>query len=774
MVYKNSNKIISRKKNLYKKTNKFKTKKQTIIKQLGGSDLREQIKQLEILAAKNNIETTKFLIDTNIDFYKIDEPIRQMLEPELEAQQYIETIYEKFKKNSILKSSSKSEFKDDLIQMKEKFNALKTSIDQEDSSGILYLNTHGGLTSNETFTVPDNVMLCFLVPYGKLGVVNTNFAEFFKDEHKANRDFFRTLLEERINLTDNFNRPNKPLAYKDCFDNSLWYYPGQKVYDSQCSMYIQDIDNFYSKGLFKFFHYYILEKGQEPMKIEIPEAKGPYFREEYTMDKLNKDGEITFDLSKFITDMKNALEQLGGCKNILFILKFCNSFLFNSEQERYHGSFDQGALTDDMRKYTLLSLQYESIMYHTNKYIIDENLKTPDISNFEEMTCETDTSYIYVPLTQFNDIKTQNINLENLIYQPFSRKIPKIKKLYEELNGEFNSENPSLKKINDKGYLSYFYDLSFIKLFLIFYKLLKENNYLENLEKYSTGAIDSFKKNFELKYNFIYNLFYKIKLVVNNKIINNINSNFNQNHNSYLLTNHYQIIYCVKLFELFAKNNSKQYELHIKNYLSNLTLGYFNVKSKMMSGPMEKLFNLKVFSNTDIHYDRNIYLFSYPEILVNNLSFSNLESVNFNLLFTKQLPKNICTAKTITFSNCNNISYVEFTKDIYPYLNKIILKNSVINSINIKEITYNISNISLANSQIIYLNCEDNDDLILNLNNSRIDNIVNDNNNININLLQISNYGLDRNLDISHLNQNINYQAIKMTNISCKDFHFLK
>ena len=103
--------------------------------------------------------------------------------------------------------------------------------------------------------------------------------------------------------------------------------------------------------------------------------------------------------------------------------------------------------------------------------------------------------------------------------------------------------------------------------------------------------------------------------------INNINSNFNQNHNSYLLTNHYQIIYCVKLFELFAKNNSKQYELPIKNYLSNLTLGYFNAKSKMMSGPMEKLFNLKVFSNTDIHYDRNIYLFSYHKLfkIINNV-----------------------------------------------------------------------------------------------------------------------------------------------------------
>ena len=707
-------KIISKK--IYNRYNKFKSKKMM----RGGRPESETSLPID----PKKIKIIQGHLKMNCDFYKLKEipkyPTNKFLNDIIKNLE-IKKGYSKIYENYVVNSGLDKELP--ISELQKKFNAVKTSIDNEDKSGFAILNSHAHVKQDtQIITIPPNMILCYLAPFGKLGIGNLEFSKFFQNDIKSNRNFLRTLLTQRVHLTDRFNRDTGIIDDEDLFDNSVWYYPGQQVYNSECSIYINDLTEFEKNNVFRSFHFYTLEKGKDPEKISFP-----IYNKQTLKRELETPTGYTFTLNGFINDIKNNLENtVYKCKNILVILKFCNTFQY----------FNNGRVTDFnraampiMKDRIIPTIQYESFMYHLNKYVIDPQ-PNKKLTDFPNIKGRTESGYIYVPLNVFK-IRDTNFNpeYENVKYQPFSRRLPKIKRMYEEIFNEYFKDNCDVDNL-DKSIINYLSNLSFIKKILLFYKLFHEFNYLDvekEIKKFMEMNIEDLKQpqmneliKLEKRRMFIVNLYEITKESNVKQIYNSFNYVKSSNNKTYYLKSYYNLIFGLKYFSLM-----KTYNFDILKILEVPKIGLYTYNANYMLHPLKVLISNDVIDTikevelndivVDIKYNQKIL-----SIIFNNVDFTINEHLK-NFLGDppgKQYP----ILKEIIFNECK-INEIKFNKNEFPCLEKICVYNSHINKLNIDSLKLKqlhlwggISGKDFKNTKIHNLEINENEDLKIILN----------------------------------------------------------
>jgi hypothetical protein len=288
-----------------------------------------------------------------------------------------------------------------------------------------YLNTHGDSSQIPRIKIPHNMMICYFNPINQSIHTTTSQYKYFKDLAEKKLHFkirqiynYRSLLNDLDGAYIGDIDDNISFMNYGCFENSIWYYPGQYVINNHFTF--NDVDYKRSK-MFRFFYNFsfLADKGKKD-SIETYEIKKSfYYQAGYeALDEKN----ISFHLQDYFNILEDFNKINGVEKSIIFI-KACR----NANNMKIE-----------------LELNVECLICNLNycieKAYYEEGSQDLKLKLFQEIRCGMGSFFLSKIENSSSVVDYQN-------YDGYSRKIPILMKI--------------IKKMKEKRKLRY-EDISFL------------------------------------------------------------------------------------------------------------------------------------------------------------------------------------------------------------------------------------------------------------------------------------------------------------------------
>lgn len=321
-----------------------------------------------------------------------------------------------------------------------------------------YLNMHGSNKIEEDIIVPDKMIICFFTPKHHSVITSTNLLDYFEDIYKSqNLAKINNIKNRRILITENsFGSQNSKGEANNygCFENSTWYYPGQKINNMRMRFSMED----YKKAKNRFrFCFNFQNRSNKLTKFEI---KKHFFFEQGFLTS-HTEGQNEFLLEDYLGYV-DEINKVSFAKSSIVFIKACALCTVDNY---------------------LKQMRDECLLFNFNlaleRYFIETISKPAPEPMIDEITCSINRfSKNYLT----KDIATS----PSMTHHSYSRKIPILQKIEKRLTQGLGID------FIDEGDINYLIQLSPQKLRLFFFRL-KHLRVLGEFDEYDELAELIFK-----------------------------------------------------------------------------------------------------------------------------------------------------------------------------------------------------------------------------------------------------------------------------------------
>lgn len=335
-----------------------------------------------------------------------------------------------------------------------------------DEINYYFINTHGDNKKVLNTTIPPSIVICYFTPINHtIATSNEQFFYFKRIVEENKISIIEHIRNRRLLVTEDINNANN----YGCFENSLWYYPGQEVNNSNLIFSRND----YVKGNHNFRYFYNFNVNSGTKQLQTFEIEKHNYNETSCIETINKGKRIEFSLNEYLENVEATNNEMNMKYSIVF-LKACNRIENDKNFE------------EEMRK--------ECIYFNFNK-VVEKVIQTELIRPMEFLDIECTIRRCLKHL-----VKKENL-YQPVDYNRYSRKIPILQKIL---------ENIKKKTLLEKD-INYLAKLSPNKLFkflvkvksepgTLYDKLIEQFSKINSLENKFEGLRDLLVESFEKRH----------------------------------------------------------------------------------------------------------------------------------------------------------------------------------------------------------------------------------------------------------------------------------